>query len=103
MRPFRAIICWVGKVLEAERAVVPDDNRLEDESFAAAREERLRVSGNPKQYNDLSPFLREQELFRRLVRESSLPSVEIDVSGGIPAAADRIAGWLEETGGLYLA
>jgi hypothetical protein len=74
-----------------------------EESFAAAREERLRVSGNPKQYDDLSPFLREQELFRKLVRESSLPSVEIDVSGGIPAAADRIAGWLEETGGLYLA
>src|SRR5207247_813167 len=46
------------------------------ESFVAAREERLRVSGNPKQYDDLAPFLREQELFRKLVRESALPSVE---------------------------
>lgn len=73
------------------------------ESFAAARAERLRVSGKPSQYDDLAPFLREQDLFRRCVRESRLPSVEIDVSdGGVARATDRIADWLEETGGLYL-
>jgi hypothetical protein len=71
-------------------------------SFAAAREERLRVSGNPKQYDDLSPFLREQDLFRRLVGESKLPYLEVDVSIGVAPAADRIADWLEATGGLYL-
>jgi len=73
------------------------------ESFAAARAERLRVSGKPSQYDDLDPFVREQELFRRCVKESVLPSVEIDVSdGSVARAADRIADWLEETGGLYL-
>lgn len=71
------------------------------ETFEAARAERLRVSGNPAQYRDLAPFVREQELFRRLVRESSLPWLEVDVSdGGVARAADRIADWLEATGGL---
>ena len=46
--------------------------------------------------------MREQELFRRCVRESTLPSLELDVSDGdVSRAADRVAVWLEETGGLY--
>jgi len=70
-------------------------------TFEAARAERLRVSGNPAQYDDLGPFIREQELFRRLVRESSLPSLVLDVSDGdVAAAAGRVADWLEATGGL---
>lgn len=73
------------------------------EGFAAARAERLKVSGNPKQYDDLAPFLREQELFRRLVKESILPHVEIDVSAGVESATSRIADWMESTGGLFLA
>ena len=39
------------------------------ESFAAAREERLKVSGKPDQYDDLSVFVREQELMQRLAGE----------------------------------
>lgn len=71
------------------------------ETFEAARAARLAVSGKPSQYDDLGAFVREQELFRRLVRESSLPWVEIDVSDGdVPAAAERVASWLEQTGGL---
>jgi hypothetical protein len=71
------------------------------ETFAAARAERLAVSGNPRQYDDLAPFLREQELFARLVRESALPHLELDVTDLEPAAAaDRIADWLEATGGM---
>ncbi len=71
------------------------------ETFEAARAERLRVSGKPSQYDDLGGFVREQELFRQLVRESSLPWVEIDVSDGdVAGAAERIAAWLERTGGL---
>jgi len=71
------------------------------ETFEAARAERLLVSGHPAQYDDLGPFIREQELFRQLVRESSLPFLEVDVSDGdVAGAADRIAGWLEATGGL---
>jgi hypothetical protein len=73
------------------------------ESFAAAREERLRVSGNPRQYDDLSVFIREQESFRQVVSASALPHTELDVSDGdVGRAADRVADWLERTGGLYL-
>ncbi len=72
------------------------------ESFAAARAERLKVSGNPTQYDDLQRFVAEQELMRRLVSESILPVLELDVSDNdVTVAADRIADWLEETGGLY--
>ncbi|MFN0135635.1 MAG: hypothetical protein ACKVS9_05890 [Phycisphaerae bacterium] len=72
------------------------------ESFAAARAERLKVSGNPKQYDHLEPFVQEQQLLRRLVGESRLQSIEIDVSDNdIAGATDRIADWLEATGGLY--
>jgi hypothetical protein len=44
------------------------------ESFAAAREERLKVSGNPSQYNDSSRFIQEQELMRELVGRSISPA-----------------------------
>jgi len=74
------------------------------ESFARAREERLKVSGNPGQYDDLEPFITEQEDMRFEVGRSLLPSFEVDVSDDdVPAAADRIASWLEATGGLTLA
>lgn len=72
------------------------------ETFAAARAERVRVSGKPSQYDDLQAFVREQDLFRRLAGESLLPRLELDVSDGeVPAAAGRVADWLEQTGGLY--
>jgi hypothetical protein len=72
------------------------------DSFAAAREERLKVSGNPSQYDDLGVFIREQDLMRRLASESILPVLELDISDSdVPRAAGRIADWLESTGGLY--
>jgi hypothetical protein len=71
-------------------------------SFEAARAERLRVSGKPSQYDDLGAFVREQELFRRLVGESTLPFLALDVTDGdVARAADRVADWLEATGGLW--
>jgi len=73
------------------------------ESFAAAREERLKVSGNPSQYNDLNRFIEEQELFKRLVSESSLPKLELDISDNdISKAVENIADWMEQTGALYM-
>ena len=73
------------------------------ETFEAARAERLKVSGNPRQYDDLEPFLREQALFRELAAASRLPVLEIDVSElSHLEAADRIADWLEATGGLWM-
>jgi hypothetical protein len=74
------------------------------ESFARAREERLKVSGNPGQYDDLAPFIAEQDEMRFEVGRSLLPSFEVDVSDDdIGGAADRVACWLEATGGLTLA
>jgi hypothetical protein len=73
------------------------------DSFGRAREERLRISGKPSQYDDLNLFIREQEECRSLVRASLLPFLELDVSdGNVPAAADRVADWLESTGGLFI-
>ena len=73
------------------------------ESFAAARQERLKVSGKPDQYNDLQKFILEQELIKRLVGESLLPRLELDISDNdIPHAVEKIADWMEATGGLWM-
>ncbi len=73
------------------------------ESFAAARAERLKVSGNPSQYDDLNMFVEEQELIRKLAAESLLPRLELDISDNdIPRAVERIADWMESTGGLWM-
>ncbi len=72
------------------------------ESFADARAERLKVSGNPSQYDDLRVFIQEQALLRRLVDESILPTLTLDISDNdVTGAVERIADWLEETGGLW--
>lgn len=71
------------------------------ESFARAREDRLKVSGNPSQYDDLTPFYSEQDELREIARRSRLPVLELDVSeGDVPSAVERVADWLEATGGL---
>jgi hypothetical protein len=73
------------------------------DSFEEARAERLRVSANPTQYDDLQRFVEEQEALRGLAQQSRLPQLRIDISDNlVPAAVDRIATWLEDTGGLYL-
>ena len=71
-------------------------------SFAAARAERIKVSGKPAQYDDLDVFVREQALIRDLAAESRLQRLDLDVTGIDAAqAAERIADWLEATGGLH--
>ena len=73
------------------------------ESFEAARRERLKVSGKPAQYDDLAAFVAEQQLMQRLVAESALPTLTLDVSDDDTGrAVARIADWLEESSGLYL-
>ena len=63
----------------------------------------MKVSGNPSQYDDLAPFIREQELMRELITKSILPSLTLDISdNNIPAAVEKVADWLEETDGLYM-
>jgi hypothetical protein len=71
-------------------------------SFEAARSDRLKVSGTPSQYDDLGVFVKEQELMRSLLSQSILPVLELDISDSdVPKAADSVADWLTETGGLY--
>lgn len=73
-----------------------------DDTFEAARTERLQVSGKPSQYDDLSVFVREQVLLRELVGASRLPALEFDVADGdLARLCDEIADWMTETGGLW--
>ncbi len=68
-----------------------------DESFEKAREDRIKVSGKPGQYNDLSLFVKEQSEIKEAVFASILPHLEIDVSdGNLYLAAKKIAGWLQK-------
>lgn len=73
------------------------------ESFESARAERLKGSGNPGQYADLQVFVEEQKLMRKLVKESILPTLELDISNNnIDGAVEQIADWMESTGGLWM-
>jgi hypothetical protein len=77
--------------------------RRSDESFISAREDRLKISGKPSQYDDLEVFKQEQKEIETLVHESRLQSHMIDISdGSVANAVVNIADWLEQTGGLYL-
>lgn len=76
---------------------------LSAESFASAIGERLKVSDNPSRYGDLRVFVEEQELFKRLVAESILPTSTVDVSDNhVPGPVETIADWLEQIAGLHL-
>lgn len=73
------------------------------ESFVEAREERLKVSGNPRQYDDLEIFKREQDLMFQLASKSKLETLYVDISdNSIDNAVFKINKWLKETGGLYM-
>jgi hypothetical protein len=73
------------------------------ESFSAARVERLKVSGKPNQYDDLSQFIAEQERMNRLVQASNLPKLVVDISdNNIPNAVEKIVDWMESTGALVM-
>jgi hypothetical protein len=72
------------------------------ESFEIALQDRLKVSGNPAQYKDLSVFIEEQEDYIKLAQSSSLKFLEVDISSNdLDLAANKIAEWLEKTDGLY--
>jgi len=73
------------------------------ETFEAAKAERLKVSGKPSQYDDLSIFICEQEEISKLVQDSILPVLEVDLSDdNVSRAADQVADWMEGTGLLYM-
>ena len=73
------------------------------ESFEAARTERLQVSGNPSQYDDMKVFVEEQKLMDELVKASSLQTLKLDISDNdVTRAVETIADWMEQNGGLYM-
>lgn len=64
------------------------------ESFAA-RAERLKVSGNPSQYDDLNLFVEEQKRLAACSLICYSPISRLIISDNdIPAAVERIADWL---------
>ena len=91
-----------------EEGLLPLNFRLifctrSSETFAEARQERLKVSGNPSQYNDLEQFKREQEVLEELVAQSRLPVFRVDISDNdVPKAVESIVDWMEATGGLSM-
>jgi len=73
------------------------------ESFAKAREERVKVSGKPSQYDDLQIFVNEQEVMKRFIEESMLTTLWVDISDdNVTGAVERIADWMEQTGALTM-
>lgn len=71
-------------------------------SFTEARAARLLYSENPTRYDDLQRFVDEQALMRRMVGESLLPSLEVDVSDNdVERVAVVILDWLEARGGFW--
>lgn len=71
--------------------------KMEEAAFLRAREERLKVSGNPSQYDDIGVFVEEQKMFAVAVKNSKLPHLDVDVSGGnINSICNHIADWLSE-------
>lgn len=77
--------------------------RRSAESFARAREERVKVSGKPSQYDDLQVFINEQAVMQRFVEQSGLTTLWVDISDdNVGGAVERIADWMEQTGGLSM-
>ncbi|MBV8584733.1 MAG: hypothetical protein JO308_00475 [Verrucomicrobia bacterium] len=84
---FRLIFCW-----------------REPSSFIEARRRRLAISSNPSQYDNLTIFIREQELFEELVENSAIPALKLDVTHrSLEEQVSYVADWLEATGGLNAA
>ncbi len=72
-------------------------------SFNQAKMRRLKVSGNPPQYDNLNIFIQEQELFRKEVKKSILPHIEIDISSNnLEQVCTNIADFLEDNNLLGL-
>lgn len=73
------------------------------DSFAQARQERVKVSGKPSQYDDLQVFVNEQLVMKRFVEASTLETMQLDISDdNVTTAVEKIADWIEQTGGLSM-
>jgi hypothetical protein len=84
---FRLVFCW-----------------REPSSFIEARGRRLKISSNPSQYDNLTNFVREQEVFQELVEKSAIPTLILDVTHrSTEEQVNYVADWLEASGGLNAA
>lgn len=73
------------------------------DSFEAVRAERLKISGKPSQYDDLSAFVAEQNRFLEPAGHSLLPMLKVDVSDyNVYQAVKKKADWSDTSGGLYM-
>ena len=71
------------------------------ETFLEARKERLKISGNPSQYNNLARIIREQELLFDAFRNSKLEKLMLDITDRtVASVADKITAWFEQSGTL---
>jgi hypothetical protein len=67
----------------------------EPNSFVEARKERLKISGNPSQYDDLSMIIREQDELLELVDKSSFPKLIVDATNDdVSRMAEEIVAWM---------
>jgi hypothetical protein len=63
----------------------------------------VKVSGKPSQYDDLQVFVNEQNVMRRFIDASVLKTLQLDISDdNVALAVEKIADWMEQTGGLYM-
>ena len=103
LTPIKKIMTFAGLKNALCRLVFIWSCSRAHQNLLKPRTERLKVSGNPAQYDNLDIFIEEQELMRRLVRESMLPVLELDMSNNtVETATEHIADWMESTGGLYM-
>lgn len=73
------------------------------ETFFEAREERLKISGNPSQYCNLARIIREQEELYLVFRNSKLEKLMVDITDRTAASvADEITAWFEQSGALWV-
>jgi regulator of PEP synthase PpsR (kinase-PPPase family) len=74
----------------------------DEDSFAEARRERLKVSGNPSQYDDLGVFIQEQREIQALAGQSLLPLLRVEIAGKrVADIAEEIESYLKQSGRLY--
>jgi hypothetical protein len=72
-----------------------------ESSFESARNDRIRISGKPSQYDNLDLFIKEQNLILQLAADSRLPTLRVDISdSNVLRTVNEIADWMESTGGL---
>jgi hypothetical protein len=93
---------WLEQMLKELDFRLVFCNRSAD-SFAQARKERVKVSGKPSQYDDLQVFVNEQNVMQRFIDASVLKTLRLDISDdNVALAVEKIADWMEQTGGLYI-